>query len=126
MHAAVAMSKERARRREEREVAKAAERSRRAAARERSERRATTVGALTAPAARTGSLWSRWWRRTFPPADPFRGRRQRQWGIVGGLFVLVQLLAWWILPGNWGLRLGILGLSCLLTPVLRVLLFDRG
>ena len=120
------MSKERARRRQEREAAKAVEQSKRATERERAARRAAAVGAITAPAAKTGSTWSRWWRRTFPPADPFRGRRQRQWAIVGGLFILVQLLAWWIIPGNWGLRLGIFGLSVLLTPVLRVLLFDRG
>jgi Flp pilus assembly protein TadB len=120
------MSKERARRRDEREAAKMEDQRRRAAARDRSARRAAAVAAVTSPATKTGSMWSRWWRRTFPPADPFRGRRQRQWAIVGGLFVLVQLLSWWILPSNWGLRLGILGLSLLLTPVLRVLLFDRG
>ena len=120
------MSKERAQRRAAREAANAKEQAERAAARERSQRRAAAFGAMAAPAQNAGTMWSRWWRRTFPPADPFRGRRQRQWAIVIAIFVIVQVLAWWILPGNWGLRLGILGLSILLTPVLRVLLFDRG
>jgi len=120
------MSKERAKRRDEREAAQAKAQEKRAAVRRREARRAAAVGAVTAPAARTGSMWSRWWRRTFPPADPFRGRRQRQWAIVASIFVVVQLLTWWIFPGNWGIRMGALGLSMLLTPVLRVLLFDRG
>jgi len=120
------MSKERAKRREEREAAQAKEQEKRATDRQRAARRAAAVGAVTAPAARTGSTWSRWWRRTFPPADPFRGRRQRQWTIVIAIFLIVQALAWWILPGSWGIRMGVLGLSILLTPVLRVLLFDRG
>lgn len=120
------MSKERAQRRADREAAKAKEQAERAAARERSERRAAALGAITAPAQSAGSTWSRWWRRTFPPADPFRRRRQRQWAIVGAIFVVVQLLAWWLLPGNMGARLAVFGLSVFLTPVLRVLLFDRG
>ena len=76
------MSKERAQRRAAREAAKAKEQADRAAARERSQRLAAALGAMAAPAQNAGTTWSRWWRRTFPPADPFRGRRQRQWAIV--------------------------------------------
>jgi hypothetical protein len=51
-------------------------------------------------------------------------RRRRQALVLLALALVVQLLAWWVVPSV-GLRLGILGLTVLVLPVVRVLLFDR-
>ena len=63
------MSKERARRRAEREAAAAEERGSARQGR-RSDPARGCRGTVTAPAARR-SRGSRWWRRTYPPSDPF-------------------------------------------------------
>jgi len=118
------MSKQRARRREEREAAAAEERRRREARRRRAQGRAAAVGSVTAPASRARIRFARWWRRTYPPQDPFARRRRRQTFVVASIFLATQVLAWWLVP-SWGVRLAVLLLSCLLVPVVRVLLFDR-
>ena len=118
------MSKERARRRAERETVAAEERRRRAARRHRAEARAHVVGSVTAPVAKAQNRVARWWRRTYPPQDPFARRRRRQAFVLLGLFAVVQVLVWWLLP-SWPVRLAVLLLSLFLLPVARVVLFDR-
>ena len=118
------MSKERARRRAEREAAAEEDRRRRAARRHRSETRAHVVGSVTAPASHAQSRIARWWRRTYPPQDPFARRRRRQAFVVLAIFLVVQVLAWWLLP-SWSARGLVLLVSLFLLPVVRVLLFDR-
>jgi len=118
------VSKDRARRREQREAAAAADRERRAAKRRRADARANVVGSVTAPAAKAQNRFARWWRRTYPPQDPFARRRRRQAFVVLGIFLVVQVLAWWLL-GSWGARGLVLLVSLFLLPVVRVLLFDQ-
>jgi hypothetical protein len=110
------MSKERARRRAERE----AEQARRSALRaEREERRARwreRRGRLAAlvprpiRVARQGGLLAR--------------RRRTQNAVMVLLFLLLQAGAWLLLSG-WASRLGVLVLSLLLFPVLVTVAFDR-
>jgi hypothetical protein len=118
------MSKERARRRAAREEAAAQERAAREAKARRAASRAAVTGAVSAPVTRTRSSLSRWHRRTYPPGDPFARRRRRQTIVVVALLVVVQVLAWWLTP-SWGLRVGVLAVSLLVAPVVRLLLFDR-
>lgn len=118
------MSKERARRRAEREAAAEAERRRREAAANRAESRAALVGGVTGPVRRTRESVARWLRRTYPPGDPFARRRRRQTVVLLALLLAVQVLTWWLTP-SWALRIGVLGISVLLAPVVRLLLFDR-
>ncbi len=119
------VSKERARRRSEREAAAGKERARRDAQRDRAAKRAAVVGSVASPANRAGAWWARWRRRTFPPADPFNRRRKREWLVLIAILLVIQVLAWWLMPASFGLRLGVLGLSLLILPVVRVILFDR-
>ncbi|MET8140234.1 hypothetical protein ABZU32_07995 [Sphaerisporangium sp. NPDC005288] len=110
------MSKERARRRAERE----AEQARQAALRaEREARRAKwrrlrarLAAAVPRPirVARQGGVIAR--------------RHKAQNAVVAMLFVLVQAGAW-LLLGGWAARLGVLVLSLLLLPVLVTVVFDR-
>ncbi|WP_433215414.1 hypothetical protein [Microtetraspora malaysiensis] len=110
------MSKERARRRAERE----AERERRAAehaAREarvarRRELRGRVVAVLPrrVRVARQGGLLAR--------------RRRDQNAVLAVLWFLTQVIAWLLLDG-WAARIGVLVLSILLIPVLVTVLFDR-
>jgi hypothetical protein len=118
------MSKERARRRAEREAAAEEERRRREEKAQRAESRAALVGGVAGPARRTGTAISRWYRRTYPAGDPFARRRRRQTLVLLAILVAVQVLTWWLTP-SWALRLGVLGISVLLAPVARTLLFDR-
>ncbi|RCG33020.1 hypothetical protein DQ384_00780 [Sphaerisporangium album] len=110
------MSKERARRRAERE----AEQARQAAARAERE-------------ARLARRRERWNRLTGVVPRPIRVARQggliarrhrAQNAVVAVLFVLVQALAWILLDG-WAARVGVLVLSLLLVPVLVTVVFDR-
>ena len=118
------MSKERARRRAEREAEQAEARRRRDAQRRRAQARASVVGTVADPAARAGSRVSRWWRRTYPQGDPFaRGRRRRSF-VVALIALLVQVVAWVVIP-SWGGRAVVLALTLFLLPVIRTLLFDR-
>ena len=118
------MSKERALRRAEREAAAAEERRKRQASRRRADQRAAVVGSVTAPAVKAQSRLTRWWRRTYPKADPFARRRRRQSLVVLALVLLVSVLTW-ILTPSWLLRGCVLLLSLLLAPVVRTLLYDR-
>ncbi|MEU9885727.1 hypothetical protein AB0M95_12075 [Sphaerisporangium sp. NPDC051017] len=115
------MSKERARRRAERE----AEHARQAAARAEREARL----------ARRRARWNRLTGRVPRPIRPRLIRVARQGGliarrhraqnaVVAVLFVLVQALAWILLDG-WAARAGVLVLSLLLVPVLVTVVFDR-
>jgi Flp pilus assembly protein TadB len=118
------VSKERARRRAEREAAAEEERRRREARRRRADQRAAVVGSVTAPASQAQSRLARWWRRTYPTADPFARGRRRRTAVVVAILLVVQVITWWLTP-SWGLRGAVLLLSLLLAPVLRTLLFDR-
>jgi Flp pilus assembly protein TadB len=118
------VSKERARRRAEREAAAEEERRRREEQAQRAESRAALVDGVAGPVRRTRMSVSRWYRRTYPPGDPIARRRRRQTIVLGAILVAVQVLTWWLTP-SWALRLGVLGISVLLAPVLRTLLFDR-
>ena len=118
------MSKERARRRAEREAAATEERRRREAKAQRAGSRAALVDGVAGPVRRTRTSASRWYRRTYPAGDPFARRRRRQTLVLAAILVAVQVLTWWLTP-SWALRLGVLGLSVLLAPVVRLLLFDR-
>ena len=79
---------------------------------------------VTAPVDAPAPSASRWYRRTYPPGDPFARRRRRQTLVVVAIVVVVQVLTWWLTP-SWALRIGVLGVSLLLAPVVRLLLFDR-
>ena len=118
------MSKERARRRAEREALAEQERRARQAKRRRADQRAAVVGAVTAPATGARSRLSRWWRRTYPTGDPFARRRRRQTLLVLAIVLVVQVVVWWVTP-SWAIRACALLLCLLLAPVLRTLLFDR-
>jgi Flp pilus assembly protein TadB len=118
------MSRERARRRSEREALAEQQRREREARRRRAEQRAAVVGAVTSPATGARSRLSRWWRRTYPKGDPFARRRRRRTLLVAVIVLAVQVLVWWVTP-SWAIRACALLLSLLLAPVLRTLLFDR-
>jgi Flp pilus assembly protein TadB len=118
------VSKERARRRAEREAAAEAERRAREAKAQRAAARASVVDSVASPVRRTRTSASRWYRRTYPAGDPFARRRRRQTLVVVAIVLVVQVLTWWLTP-SWALRIGVLGISVLLAPVLRLLLFDR-
>jgi Flp pilus assembly protein TadB len=110
------VSKERARRRAEREAEQArqaavrAEREARMARRREVRDRLVAVLPRPVRVARQGGLIAR--------------RRRAQNAVVAVLFVLVQVLAWLLLSG-WAARLGVLVLSLLLVPMLITVVFDR-
>ena len=116
------MSKERARRRSEREREAAVRRAARAAGAERRERRqarrrslhGATVGRVPLPA-RPSS------RR--PLGLLARRKRQQTTGLVAVL-VLVNVVVW-VGRGDWPAVLGALVVSLLVYPVLKLLLFAR-
>ncbi|GAA3807149.1 hypothetical protein GCM10022226_29120 [Sphaerisporangium flaviroseum] len=110
------MSKERARRRAEREAEQArqaavrAEREARMARRRELRNRLVAVLPRPVRVARQGGLIAR--------------RQRAQNAVVAVLFVLVQVVAWLLLSG-WAARLGVLVLSLLLVPMLITVVFDR-
>ena len=113
------MSKERARRRAEREREAAIRTAARAAAAERRERRQARRRRLG-----TATVWR------VPPPAPGRPRgilarrhRQQTTGLVAVL-VLLNLVVW-VVRGDWAAVLGALVVSALVFPVLRLLLFAR-
>ncbi|MFI0416862.1 hypothetical protein [Spongiactinospora sp. 9N601] len=110
------MSKERARRRAERE----AERERQAAVRAQREAR------LARRRERRGRLLAALPRRVrVVRQGGLLARRQRaQNAVFLALFLIVQVLAW-LLFSAWAARLGVLVLSLLIVPVLVTLVFDR-
>lgn len=108
------MSKERARRRAEREREAAVLAAARAAAAERRERRDARVRALTD-------------RLPKPPQRPsglLAQRRRRQNGALVAALLAFNVLAW-IFFGEWDIRLAALVLSVLAAPVLHTMLFRR-
>jgi Flp pilus assembly protein TadB len=113
------VSKERARRRAERQHEAALRQAARAAEQERRERRQARARALRAvtvdrvrpaPVGRADGILAR------------RRRRQHTWLLVG--LVLLNLLVWVVRP-DWPARLGALVVTVLAFPVLRLLLFSR-
>ena len=118
------MSKERARRRAEREAAAEAERRKKEAARKRADQRAAVVGTVTSPASKAQSRLARWWRRTYPKGDPFARGRRRRTLVVVAILLVVNVLVWIVTP-SWVLRFCAIALSALLAPVVRTLLFDH-
>jgi hypothetical protein len=110
------MSKERQRRRAERE----ADRERAAAEAARRDVRAARRRAVIA-------RFTRWVpRRSGRPnrCGTLARRRREQNAIVAVVFVLVQVIAW-INLSSWTGRLGVLALSVFLVPVFVTLAFDR-
>ncbi|GII26685.1 hypothetical protein [Planotetraspora mira] len=113
------MSKERARRRAERE----AERERLAAARAvreaRAARRRELRGRVTAVLPRPVRV-----ARVARQQGRLARRRRTENGVLALLWFIVQVLAWLLLDG-WMARLGVLIFSTLLIPVLVTIVFDR-
>ncbi|RAY16500.1 hypothetical protein DPM19_06450 [Actinomadura craniellae] len=108
------MSKERARRRAERAAA--------------IEQAAAERAARQAREARRRARW-RWLAVLVPrpgrqPGGVLARRRRVQNRVVLGLFVVVQVVGWVLLP-TWTARFALLLLSVLLVPVVVTLAFDR-
>ena len=108
------MSKERARRREEREREAAIVRAARAREAERRERRAARTRAVT------GLVPKRHSRQTGVLAE----RRRRQAGVTIALVIALNVLVWVFFPG-WPARAMALIVSLLAAPVLHTMLFRR-
>ena len=108
------MSKQRARRREEREREAAIVRAARAREAERRERRTARARALTALAPRRHSR----------PTGILAERRRRQVGLTVAVLVAINVLVWVFVPG-WPTRTMVLCVSLLAAPVLHTLLFRR-
>lgn len=114
------MSKERARRRAEREREAAIRQAARAAEAERQERRAARRDAVR----RTGARFGLGPRRGGRPVGVLAQRRRRQHLVV--LLVLVGLvLVGFAMRPDWAARLAFVVIAVLAYPVLRVLLFRR-
>src|SRR3954454_6408950 len=108
------MSKDRARRRGEREREGAIIRAARARAAERRERRTARTRALSGlvpkrPSRQTGAL---------------AARRRRKVGLTIALVVALNVLVWVFVPG-WPTRTMVLCVSLLAAPVLHTMLFRR-
>jgi hypothetical protein len=108
------VSKERARRRAERERAAAVLAAARAAEAERKERRDARLRALA----------SRLPQRRRGPAGILAERRRKQNGALAAVLVAINVLVW-ILSDDWALRLAAIVVSLLAAPVLHTLLFRR-
>jgi Flp pilus assembly protein TadB len=108
------MSKERQRRRAEREAAReraAAERARRDARTARRRARVARVSRLVP-------------RRSGRPGGILARKRREQNAVVAVAFLLVQVLAWMYFS-SWTGRVAVLVLSAFLVPVFITLAFDR-
>lgn len=111
------MSKERQRRRAEREAAReraAAERARREARLARRRARVARVTRTLRPVL----------RRSARPGGILARRRRQQNAVVAVVFLLVQVAAW-VALSSWTARLAVLALSAFLVPVFVTLAFDR-
>jgi Flp pilus assembly protein TadB len=108
------VSKQRARRREEREREAAIVRAARAREAERRERRTARTRALTRLVPKRHS------RQTGVLAE----RRRRQLSLTVAVVVALNVLVWVFVPG-WPTRTMVLCVSLLATPVLQTLLFRR-
>ncbi|WP_433377311.1 hypothetical protein [Streptosporangium sp. CA-115845] len=111
------MSKERARRRAEREAEQARLAALRAAREARLARRRERIGKVTA----------------LLPGRPVRivsqggimaRRRRAQNGVAAVLFLIVQVIVW-LLWSSWAARFGVFVLSLLFVPLFLTLVFDR-
>ncbi|WP_395694652.1 hypothetical protein [Nocardioides sp.] len=109
------MSKERARRRAEREREAAVVAAARAAEAERRERREARVRSVT----------SRLPQRRRGPSGILAERRRKQNGALVAILVALNVLVW-ILSDDWALRLAAAVVSLLAAPVLHTLLFRRS
>lgn len=115
------MSKERARRRAEREREAAIRRAARAAEQERRERRAARRAALRRTQGRLGLAG----HRTGRPSGTLAARRRRQHQLT--LLILLGLVALaFVVRPDWPARLAALVVAVLAYPVLRTLLFRRA
>jgi hypothetical protein len=110
------MSKERARRRAERERERALAAERRAR-REARDLRWQGVRESVREVVPRRVRWAR-------PGGRLAERRRAQNGLVAVSFVTVQILVW-LLSGSWAVRVAALVLSILLVPVFVTLIFDR-
>ena len=108
------MSKERARRRAERQREAAVLAAARAAEAERKERRDARMRAVT----------SRLPRRRSRPTGLLAERRRRQNGALLALLLAANVLVW-VFSDDWALRLAALVVSVLAAPVLHTMLFRR-
>jgi hypothetical protein len=106
------MSKERARRREQREREAAVRAAARAEEEARRERRD----------ARKRVLSARLPSRAGRPTGILAERRRKQTGVTIALLVAINVLVW-IFFGDWASRAGALVVSLLVAPVLHLLLF---
>ena len=109
------MSKERARRRAEREREAAVLAAARAAEAERRERRDARLRTVT----------SRLPKRRRGPAGILAERRRKQNGALVAVLLGINVLVW-IFSDDWALRLAALVVSVLAAPVLHTLLFRRS
>lgn len=114
------MSKERARRRAEREAALAVERERRARSVRRRERRRALVAPVTGRLAR---LRRRIRRATVGASPLTRQRRRQNLALAVALITLNALL--WVVEPSWALRWVAIGLCLAGWPLLTVVLFNR-
>jgi Flp pilus assembly protein TadB len=112
------VSKERARRRAEREREAAHKQSARAAEAERRERKAARRRALENAGHRIGL------KAPKRPGGTLARRRQRQHLVVVGLLVLLLVVGFAVRP-DWPARLAFVVVAVLAYPVLRVLMFKR-
>jgi Flp pilus assembly protein TadB len=112
------MSKERARRREEREREAAIRRAAQVATHERRERRAARRRALENAGHRIGL------RAPKRPDGTLARRRERQHMVVLGLLVVLIVVGFLVRP-DWPARLAFVVIAVLAYPVLRVLMFKR-
>ena len=112
------MSKERARRRAEREQEAATLAAARAAEVERRERREARLRAITARLPRSTPPRGR-------PGGVLAQRRRRESGTLLAALLAVNVLVW-IVTGDWALRLAAVVVSLLAAPVLHTLLFRRS
>jgi Flp pilus assembly protein TadB len=113
------MSKERARRRAEREREAAIKQAARAAEVERRERQAARRRAVRNAGRRVGLG-----RTTSRPDSVLARRRHRQHAVVLGLLVVLLVVGFAVRP-DWASRLAFVVVAVLAYPVLRVLLFRR-
>jgi Flp pilus assembly protein TadB len=113
------VSKERARRRAEREREAAVLAAARAAEAERRERRDARVRAVTSRLPRQMT------RRRSRPTGVLAERRRRQTGATIALLLALNVLVW-IFFGEWAIRLAAIVVSLLAAPVLHTMLFRRS
>jgi hypothetical protein len=114
------MSKERARRRAEREAVLAVEREKRA----RVVRRRALRRRVFAPVTGAWRGLRRWLRAATVDASPLTRRRRAQNAALLVGLVLLNLLLWVVVP-SWALRGVAIGVSAMGWPLLTVLLFNR-